>query len=83
VNEIKEPSKPNCGDRVRTSRGVAVCTDHRMGHYDPVMDLSWPAGRGPFVMAPTSRPVSAQDGVAGVDGRGGQEKDDTGRLSES
>jgi hypothetical protein len=28
-----------------------------------------------------SRPVSAQDGAAGVDGRGGQEQDDTGRLT--
>jgi len=28
-----------------------------------------------------SRPVSAQDGVAGVDGRGGQGQDDTGRLT--
>ena len=28
-----------------------------------------------------SRPVSAQDDAAGVDGRGGQGQDDTGRLT--
>lgn len=40
----------NCGALVAVhGRGVATCTQHGLGHYDPVLDLSWPDGEGTLV----------------------------------
>lgn len=43
----------DCGAQVATRHdgqaAVATCTQHGFGHYDPVLDLSWPAGDGELV----------------------------------
>lgn len=51
LTELPAGSLPgNCGALVAVpGRGVATCTQHGLGHYDPVLDLSWPDGEGAFV----------------------------------
>lgn len=54
----------NCGAQVAVRHNgqaaVATCTDHGSGHYDPALDLSWPAGSGALVR---ERPAPGPDGV--------------------
>lgn len=63
LDQIEEPpgSAPdeNCGARVHVDGTQwATCTDHGLGHHDPQLDISWPAGEGPLVGQFTTRVIA-------------------------
>lgn len=61
---IEHPAVPgsNCGAEVVVRHNgeprIATCTEHGLGHYDPELDVSWPAGPGRLLTEADAVPVN-------------------------